>query len=138
MPAGADTVLDRTPEEDLVGLPVGRELMGVRVTTGLLEEAIGEIVPAGTEELTSGMETTEEEATLVATDEATEGMVLEAAEVAEEDCTVEDSSAGADTTEEEAVGAGSAAVGTTRTVEVEGSAAPGVERARIRRAWRPS
>lgn len=140
VPAGADTVLDRTPEEDLVGRPVGRELMGVRVTTGLLEEAIGEIVPAGTEELTPGMETTEEAATLGTTDEATEGMALEATEGAEEDCTAEDSSAGADTAEEEAaVGAGSAAVGITRTVEVEGSAAPGVEeRARIRRAWRPS
>ena len=141
VPAGADTVLDRTPEEDLVGRPVGRELMGVRVTTGLLEEAIGEIVPAGTEELTPGMETTEEEATLGATDEdeATEGMALEATEGAEEDCAAEDSSAGADTAEEEAVGAGSAAVGITRTVEVEGSAAPGAEeRATIRRAWRPS
>lgn len=140
VPAGADTVLDRAPEEDLVGRPVGRELMGVRVTTGLLE-AMGEIVPAGTEELTPGMETTEEEATLGATDEATEGMALEATEGAEEDCTAVDSSAGADTAEEEeaAVGAGSAAVGITRTVEVEGSAAPGVaERARIRRAWRPS
>lgn len=139
MPAGADTVLDRTPEEDLVGRPVGRELMGVRVTTGLLEEATAEEEPAGTEELTPGIETTEEEAT---TDGATEGMELEATEGAEEDCTaeedcaVEDSSAG--TAEEEAVGAGSAAVGTTRTVEVEASA-PGVtERARTRRAWRPS
>lgn len=139
VPAGADTVLDRAPEEELVGRPVGRELMGVRVTTGLLE-AMGEIVPAGTEELTPGMETTEEEATLGATDEATEGMALEATEGAEEDCTAVDSSAGADTAEEEAaVGAGSAAVGITRTVEVAGSGAPGVaERARIRRAWRPS
>lgn len=134
-------MLDRTPEEDLVGRPVGRELMGVRVTTGLLEEATVEEEPAGTEELTPGIETTEEEAT---TDGATEGMELEATEGAEEDCTaeegcaVEDSSAGAGTAEEEAVGAGSAAVGTTRTVEVEASA-PGVtERARTRRAWRPS
>jgi hypothetical protein len=65
-------------------------------------------------------------------------MALEATEGAEEDCTAEDSSAGADTAEEEAVGAGSAAVGITRTVEVEASA-PGVtERARMRRACRPS
>jgi hypothetical protein len=134
VPAGADTLLD-TPEEDLVGRPVGRELMGVRVTAGLLLEATGEEEPAGTEELTAGVETTEEEG---ATEGATEGMELEATEGAEEDCTVDDSS-GADTAEEEeAVGAGSAAVGTTRTVEVEASA-PGVtERARTRRAWRPS
>lgn len=138
MPAGADTLLD-TPEEDLVGRPVGRELMGVRVTAGLLLEATGEEEPAGTEELTAGVETTEEEGTTEgATEGATEGMELEATEGAEEDCTVDDSS-GADTAEEEeAVGAGSAAVGTTRTVEVEASA-PGVtERARTRRAWRPS
>jgi hypothetical protein len=108
--------------------------MGVRVTTGLLLEATGEEEPAGAEELTAGVETTEEEGT---TEGATEGMELEATEGAEEVCTVEDSS-GADTAEEEAVGVGSAAVGTTRTVEVEASA-PGVtERARMRRAWRPS
>jgi hypothetical protein len=112
--------------------------MGVRVTTGLLLEATGEEEPAGAEELTAGVETTEEEGTTEgATEGATEGMELEATEGAEEVCTVEDSS-GADTAEEEAVGVGSAAVGTTRTVEVEASA-PGVtERARTRRAWRPS
>lgn len=81
-------MLDRVPEEDLVGRPVGRELTGVRVTTGLLEEAIGEIEPAGTEELAPRM--TEEEATLGMTDEATEGMALEATEETEEDCTAEE------------------------------------------------